>query len=426
MIEQFSVGNFLSFKEINSISFEPAALKESTNNIFFHISGDYKLLKSISIYGSNASGKSNLLKAFAFMKFWVINSFNESNRVEEIPVKPYLLENGYDKKNSFFEVVFYIDKIKYRYGFKLLQNCFNEEWLFYSEPKKREQTIFFRIDQEIRCNNSWKKSSQIKIDPIIPYVKNKVLFISVLAQFNAEIGNLVIEWFNRNIIGFNFNDEYYINKTAALLDDDEYYLAIHELIKQAKLGFESIEQKIIGKFQTSEKYKQDFIDFVLSENLNEYFIQTKHKIYDDKKKFVGYINFDLLKNESEGSQKFFGLVGALLSVIKNKQILWVDELDSKFHTLLFETIVNFFNSNKFNHRGAQFIFTTHNTHLLDQKLLRRDQIFTITKNKQGESTINGKLISKIRIDSSAEKEYFAGNLGGIEKINFDGLQLDLF
>lgn len=426
MIERFSVGNFLSFKEINSISFEPAALKEPTTNIFFDASDDFKLLKSISIYGSNASGKSNLLKAFAFMKYWIINSFNESNRVKEIPVKPYLLEEGYNKKESFFEVIFYVEATKYRYGFKLFDNSFKEEWLFYSESKKREQTLFFRIDQEIRCNNSWKKSSQIKIDPIISYVKNKVLFISVLAQFNAKIGNLVIEWFNKNIIGFNFSDEYYINKTAALLEDEEYYLAIHELIKQAKLGFESIEQKVIGDFQSSEKYKQDFIDFVLSENINEYSIQTKHKIYDHKKRVVGYIDFDLLKNESEGSQKFFGLAGALLTVIKNKQILWVDELDSKFNTVLFETIVKFFNSNKFNHRGAQFIFTTHNTHLLDEKLLRRDQIFTITKTREGESLINGKLVSKIRIDSSAEKEYFSGNLGGIEKIDFDGLQLNLF
>jgi AAA15 family ATPase/GTPase len=426
MICSFSIGNYLSFKEVHTINFEPAALKEPTDSIYFHTSGEYKLLKSVSIYGSNSSGKSNLLKGFAFMKSLVVNSFSDSNRSRNIAVKPYLLEKGYDVRNSFFQVTFYVDNIKYRYGFEINSNSIKEEWLFYSEPKKREQHYFVRKEQDIGCNNAWKKSSTIKIDPIVSYVKPNVLFVSVLSQFNIEIGTIVIDWFNKNLIGFDFNDEYYINKTAQLLENDEYFLAIHSLIKQAKLGFESVEQKVIGDYQISEKFSNPFMDFVLSDSMNEYSISTKHKIYNDKKKVIGNIDFDLFNMESEGTQKFFGFAGALLTAIKNKQILWVDELDSKFHSLLFETIVRFFNSNKFNHRGAQMIFTSHNTHLLKENILRRDQIYTITKNQFGESAINGKLVSKIRIDASHEKEYFSGSLGGIEKINLDGLQLDLF
>ncbi|MGI8582789.1 MAG: AAA family ATPase [Chitinophagaceae bacterium] len=116
----------------------------------------------------------------------------------------------------------------------------------------------------------------------------------------------------------------------------------------------------------------------------------------------------------------------MLSAIKNKEIIWADELDSKFHPLLFETIIKFFNSNKFNHRGAQLVFTSHNTHLLREKILRRDQIFTVDKNEYGESSITGIHTTTVRIDASHEKDYLSGKYGGIQKLDFENSQLDLF
>lgn len=427
MIARISIGNFLSFKDVQSITFEASSLKGTTENIYHYPSADfsYKLLKSISIHGSNSSGKSNFFKAFAFMKYWVLNSFNEANKTIEIPTIPFLLRQGFDKKSSFFEIVFYINEIKYRYGFLLNKESVDEEWLFYSEPKKREQHYFIRKQQDIVYNNSWKRSLKIKLDPIIPYVKPRVLFISVLSQFNIDVGNMTIDWFNKNNLGFDFNNDYYINKTASLLTEKEYYLALHELINKAHLGFKTLEQTIVGKYK-SQSLSKDFIEFIFSDDINEYKISTKHSVVNEKNKIVDNILFDLRKDESVGTQKFFALAGALLTTIKNRQILWVDELDARFHPELFETIVKFFNSNKFNHRGAQLIFTTHNTHLLKGKLLRRDQIYTFDKNEYGESLIKGAHSANIRIDASHEKEYFEGKMGGIQKLDFNSAQLNLF
>jgi len=428
MISKFTVANFLSFSGPNTINFDAAALKDPNERIYQSPSMEnpFKILKSISIYGSNSSGKSNFLKAFSFMKYWVINSFNDSNKILEIPVQPFLLKENFDKKYSEFEVIFYVENLKYRYGFRVTKGMVEEEWFYYSEPKKREQHYFFRKGQEIAFNNSWKRNLNIKLEPIIPYVKQRVLFISVLAQFNIEIGNITIEWFHKNLIGFDFSSNYFINKAAALLSDPEYSIAMHELIKLAHLGFTSIEPKLIGKFKESGNYEENFINFVLNEEVSEYKIQTTHNVVDEKNKIVGKIIFDLKKNESAGSQKFFALAGALLSAIKNKQIIWADELDSKFHPLLFETIIKFFNSNKFNHRGAQLIFTSHNTQLLKEKVLRRDQIFTVDKNQLGESSIKGIHTTNVRIDASHEKEYLSGKYGGVQKIDFETAQLNLF
>lgn len=254
----------------------------------------------------------------------------------------------------------------------------------------------------------------------------KSIIYSVLAQFNIDIGNQTIQWFNKNHIGFDFSNDYFINTAASLLADSEYYIAIHELIKQAKLGFSSIEQRIIGKYKEHETYSDDFIDFALNEDVSDYEIKTKHNVFNKNDKVVKNIFFDLKKHESLGTRKFFALAGALLSAIKNKEIIWVDELDSKLHPLLFETIIKFFNSNKFNHRGAQLIFTIHSTQLLKEKVLRRDQIFTIDKNEFGESSIKGMHTANIRIDASHEKDYLSGKYGGIQKLDFENSQLDLF
>jgi AAA15 family ATPase/GTPase len=134
----------------------------------------------------------------------------------------------------------------------------------------------------------------------------------------------------------------------------------------------------------------------------------------------------LRRQESLGTQKFFAIAGALLMAIRNNNILWIDELDSKFHPLLFETIIKFFNSNRFNHKGAQLIFTTHSTQLLKEKILRRDQIYTVDKDNLGISTIKGMHNANVRIDSSYEKLYLEGKFGSVKKINLDDEQLSLF
>jgi AAA15 family ATPase/GTPase len=427
MIVRFSLGNFLSYREVQSISFEASVLKDSNEAVFTpHHADTSRLLKSISIYGSNASGKTNLLKGFNFFKYWIHNSFGEANRRLEIPLDPYRLRKDSDQRQSFFEVIFYVKDIKYKYGCNLTKEAVTEEWLFYSEPKKREQHYFIRIGQEIRYNSAWRRALSVKIEPIIPYVKPRVLFISVLSQFNIEIGNVVVDWFHRNMIAFDLSNEYFINKTASLLHDKEYFIAVHHLINQAHLGFKSVESKIIGQYSGNGQLTSEFVAFALSDQVNDFQIQTNHDVYDEKGNIVGQTYFDLKQQESAGTQKFFALIGALLTAIKNNHILWIDELDSKFHPLLFETIIKFFNSNKFNHKGAQMIFTTHSTQLLKEITLRRDQIFTMNKEHTGESTIQSIHTFSSRTDISHERQYFSGKYGGIQKIDLDDLQLDLF
>ena len=136
------------------------------------------------------------------------------------------------------------------------------------------------------------------------------------------------------------------------------------------------------------------------------------------------IYFDLLENESLGTQKFFGILGPILYSLKTRAILWIDEIDARMHTILIENVINLFNSNKYNPNGAQLIFTSHNTNLM-KKGLRRDQMYFIEKNKQGVSLLDSLYNKdpKVRNDATFDKDYLVGKYGAIPNL---GSQLNIF
>ena len=140
---------------------------------------------------------------------------------------------------------------------------------------------------------------------------------------------------------------------------------------------------------------------------NRYDVKTVHPTYDNTGKERGSIQFDLRKQESAGTRKFFGLIGLFLEAIANRRILLLDELDSQFHFALYETLVKFFNDPVVNTKGAQLLFTSHNTTILKGGKIRRDQLYSISKDEKGSSVLNRfhEKGSTLRTDASIEKEY---------------------
>jgi AAA15 family ATPase/GTPase len=152
-----------------------------------------------------------------------------------------------------------------------------------------------------------------------------------------------------------------------------------------------------------------------------YNVQTIHALYDNDGKEVGSIKFDLRRQESAGTKKFFGLIGLLLDAMLKVNILLFDELDAQFHFAMYETLVAFFNNPQINPKGAQLIFTSHNTTLLKKSKIRRDQLYTIVKNSKAESELR-RMHEKgntVRTDVSIEKEYTEGRLKAHPNIDFN-------
>lgn len=424
MLVRFSIENYLSFKGKIVLNFQAGTIKEYPHNVFesayFY---DTPLLKAIALYGANSSGKSNILKAFYFLRNFVLNSSKESQSYESIAVEPFKLSTDTENEPSTFEVIFLLKDKRYRYGFTVNSKSILSEWLFL-ENKRKSDKIYIRANQSFDFSKTMLfDENKQKVLMLSEVTRENALFLSVLAQFNTELGRSICDWFASSIIIFDASHQEMIDYTAGLLSHTEYSSRINQILQNSDLGFSSIEAKVKEVAHKTKKAEQ-LIAAIYSDDNNSYNLLTKHKKYTDDK-HVDTVYFDLLKNESLGTQKYFGLLGPIIQALLRGSILFVDELDSRFHPLLLNIILKLFNSKMNNPNGAQLIFTLHNTDPL-KKILRRDQMYFMEKDTIGASTFQSlhEKLPTVRKDASFEKEYLLGKYGAIP--NIINSQLNLF
>ncbi|MTJ51028.1 ATP/GTP-binding protein [Dolichospermum sp. UHCC 0259] len=412
MLIEFQVGNFLSFKDTVTFSMVASDINsqdpELDENNVFSVNEELKLLKTTAIYGANASGKSNLAKAFSFMRNFVINSSKEMQFTDKIPVETFRLSTETEDQPSFFQTTFYLNKKTYKYGFKVSQDKVVEEWLFFQNNIKEYQ-LFQRDGNKFKIS---KKSFQEGFN-LEEKTKHNSLFISVVAQFNGKISAEIIKWFaNYQVVsGSGTYDDLYRKFTLKLFESPLIKKDSIKLIKDLDLSIQDIN---ISKEELS------------LENL--FSIQTSHEKYNENGEIIGFEKFDLEKNESEGTKKLFYFSALLLNALRYSQVLIIDELDARLHPIITHKIIELFNSKQYNPKSAQLVFMTHDTNLLNpnlfgSRLLRRDQIWFTEKNQQGATDLYSLVeYDDIPEDASFEADYIRGRYGAIPFIgNFKDL-----
>lgn len=418
MLIKFSVKNYLSFKDEVELDLTAEALKEKKDYIhcaYLH-NPKLNLLKSAAIFGHNAYGKSNLLKAYSFFRKFILTSFTFGKTTHEIDVEPFVLNTSTVEAPSYFEATFIIGNTKYRYGFEVSKQRIISEWLYYADGAVRENLLFNRAFQEIRdISKLWNKQADNRIEQAKLFTKPQCLFLSVLIeQDSIPRINKIAEWFRGNII-LNGSYGLTINGAANIYSKEEYRTAILRFLDNADLGFSSIFSKI-SNYISSGMLTKEVTDFLFGIEMSNFDLHTQHDVYDANYSFLKQIEFDLTKNESSGSIKYFILACYLAYAIKNSQLILVDELDASLSTQLLEFLLATYHNNKNNVVGSQMIFVVHNTVLLNKKL-RRDQVWFVQKNKFGESTIHkGHTVeTPIRIDKSIEQDFREGKTKGTSK-----------
>lgn len=408
MVLKFSVSNYKSFKEKKTLSFIASSIGglEDTNLIY---QNKLNILKSVAIYGPNASGKSNLLDALFFMRWYIINSSKNTQAKESIDVEPFRLNTKTEEQPSFFEIEFIIENVRYRYGFETDKNTIKSEWLLESE-KTKEYPCFLRKGQEIKVWTRFKEGKKLE-----QKTRTNALFISVVAQFNGIKANSIINWFTEltPVHGLNTDDSGYSSKTIELLLDKKHESVIKNLIVKADFGIDNIDflefdKDNIEKSLPSDKI-QEFKEFLGERIIGS--VNTYHKKYDEDMKHVSEEKFNLDKEESEGTKKFFNIIGLIYDAVINNKIIVIDELDARLHSLLSLNILQMFNSPK-NIKG-QILFSAHDTTFMRNDLFRRDQINFIEKDFYGASDIISLVEYKSRRESPIEKNYLDGKYGGI-------------
>ncbi len=423
MLVQFKIQNFLSFYEERTFSMVASSIREHEAANLYEVDKSLKLLKSAVVYGANSSGKSNLCKAMRFMRFFVINSSKDRQAEEPIPVRNFRLNSACDNKPSSFEMVFIQEGVRYRYGFEATQKYVSSEWLFRVVPKKRkEELLFCRERQEYELGREYQKTKDIT-----QRTRDNALFLSVDAQFNGIISLAVLKWF-RNLVVISGLEQRW--DEAITLSGNKEYIDSEFLpaLKIIDAGIESIavEKIDFDLDQTPEIMKQILhtLKKLNSRNVelpNETFkINLMRRKYDDAKKFVSVEKFDLINEESMGTQKYFGLLSPVIRALKNSQVLVVDELESSLHPIMTRHLVQMFHAHDGNTLPAQLIFNTHDTNLLNKNLFRRDQIWFTEKNRYGATELYSLIEYKVRNDASFQKDYLEGRYGAVPFIGNAG------
>ena len=416
MIVQFTVGNFLSFNAKQVLNLEAKGISELKTNICTFKAE--KILRSMVIYGANSSGKSNLIKAMERMREVVLSSVR-LNDSDELEYSPFLLSIETDSLPTFFEIIFWKESIRYRYGFEYNLRQIENEWLFAGKSEKSEKTLFLRTIEGIAVDAKYKEGVGIESK-----TNNNRLFVSLVAQLGGPISKQILEFFkNYNVLsGLDHND--YKGFTTRMLHKNlngcEESL---ELYQKLKLGFQDIKA-IESDFNLSEipENLKDELRIKLVKDLTgkrNISLKTVHNKYDKQGEIVDFVLFDKLKNESEGTNKIIDLSGPIFDTLKFGKALIIDELDAKLHPLITMRIVELFNSPISNTKNAQLIFATHDTNLLGEELFRRDQIWFTEKDEREQTELyslydfNLPDGSKVRNDSNLEKNYIRGRYGAI-------------
>ena len=425
MILQFSIKNHRTFKKRAVLSLIASNYDKNTReneNITFNEKFGLRLLKNAVIYGANASGKSKLLDAFAFMRHFVLNSSKEGQKGDEIDVHPFKLNSATEKEPSEFEIIFIYKDILYRYGFESTRNKVISEWLYY-KPKTKEIELFYRENNKYDTHSrSFSKKTVIKEG----LVRDNALLLSVAAQFNDKTSIGVLDWFKRLKTLSGLNESGYQGYTMGKTEDPIHKAKILDLLKAADLGIKDIKLQKLDIEKLPKDLPREVRDKILRE-VNEEKVEfisdvlTTHKKYDANGKSIDSVNFSLDDDESSGTRKFFALTGPILDVIENGYTLVIDELDSKLHPNLVCKIVSLFNSKELNPKNAQLIFNTHDTNLLSTGLFRRDQIWFTGKNKFGEAKLYSLAdfkSDKVKKNEPYEENYIRGKYGAVPFLGF--------
>lgn len=424
MILEFSVENFLSFKDLQTLSMVGVkSFKEHEETNTFILDDKHKILKSAAIYGNNASGKSNFIDAIGFMRLFVQFSFRDALSDEEekrkIPYERFKLSTETDNEPSFFEMIFTINGKKYRYGFEITEDEVISEWLFHTTSK--ETFLFKREGEKFEIN---KSSFEEGVD-LTKRTRPNVLFLTLVAQLNGQISNEVVDWFKDLNVISGIHDRGYKRYTINKLKKDnkfsKWLSSFVEFLEISKLTTdeESVNQSELEELKEKEK-DEELINFLSSlqklqaKQTKRDKLITWHRKYDENNILVDTVPFDFESNESEGTKKLIYLLGPWFDTLNNGKVLLVDELDSRLHSSLVLKLVEFFH--KENTTNAQLIFAVHNTSILNYNVLRRDQIWFIDKNQFGCSELYSLAdfkSEKVRKKSAFDKNYLEGKYGAI-------------
>jgi AAA15 family ATPase/GTPase len=409
MLLEFRLANYRSFGEESTFSLVANSDQEhrETNVAETGLRALPRALRSSVVYGANASGKSNLLRAMQYMRRLVRGSF-ALQPTQKLNVQPFMLDATLKNEPTLFEVTVLLEGIRYQYGFKLTQERVVGEWLYVYQRAKAQRWLERSTAPETG-KDTYEPTSFLTGQKSVwqDATRPNALFLSTAVQLNSEQLKPLYRWFGESLIVYLDGGHIPFDFTTEMVQSPEGEIAVRDMLGSADLAIASIGTE-------RRKGSHGFFHFDTatgksssSTEESEFLIPTfEHRAGSTAAKFE-------YSDESQGTQKLFSLAGPILDVLTNGKVLVIDELDRSLHPLLVRQIVNTFHDPAQNKAGAQLIFTTHDTSLLDTRLLRRDQIWFSEKQSNQSSLLVPLTEFAPRKGEALEKGYLSGRYGGI-------------
>ena len=417
MLAEFRVENFKSFKDEQVLSLIVSS-DESKGKNSVEVGG-HSILKTAVVYGANASGKSNLIQAMACMNGIIRNSAGYKPN-ENLPVVPFLFDEKTKSAPTTFETTFFMEGIRYQYGFSATKEQIHKEWLM-AWPKGREQRWFERD-----CNESepyFGPSLKGQNKSTWSQVKKNSLFLSVAAQFNHKQLSKVYEWFMIQLRelpdtheGIALTDSF-LFKGKDLEDEPDIHDIAIDALKKADFGVNDFE---------IEKVEVNIEDIGFPDYMPEDIRKTLAKQFSERPHYRKTLyhcdgKYSLIfEEESDGTQRFYSLLGPLLVSTAFGYTVYKDELELNLHPLLTREIIVSLRDrvspldDMHDNISAQLIFTTHDTTLLDPELFGRDQVWFTEKDEFGATRLYSLADYKdVRKGEPMQKRYLAGRYGAV-------------
>jgi AAA15 family ATPase/GTPase len=443
MLIQFTVSNFLSFKNEVSLNMAPAKSRSMKNHIITDVNNKkVNVLPIGAIYGANASGKTNLINAIACSRNLIINGTRGDSSTE---ITPFLLDSKTEIQPSRFEFIFKHDGIVYTYGFVASSSRIHEEWLF-AYYSKQESLIFERMTEEngktvFEPGNRFvsEVGGKKPLGYIAEFIRPNQLFLTEAAvEKNVEFLKPVIHWFRDHLTIIRPNSKYKF-LTLKAHRDHNFINYLSDFLKVAGTGVDQIEceseefdpNKHLTEFP--EDFRNDILSNLQNKKTEQLLIRgpkMSATICIEENRPAQFLSLKMLhkrsdgtsvlfdpSDESDGTRRLMDLAPALQDIWQRDQVYIIDEIDRSLHThiakLFIETCLK-----GVVEKGArgQIIMTTHDTNLLDRNMLRKDEIWLMEKDRSGSSHLSSLAEYKVSDGLNYENGYLNGRFGAIPYI----------
>ena len=405
MLLRFRFSNHLSINEEQELSLIASSLHDTKSGLLSSAATKEHILPSAVIYGANASGKSNVVDAFDYVRYMVRTSHTREPG-SGMPRARHRLDPMAMETPSRFVVDFILDAVRYQYGFAVSAKRVEEEWLT-AYPNDRPQKLFGRRRDNFTFSRLLKGRNRLIADLTRP----DSLFVSAGAQNDHETLTRVAQY----VRSWRF-DHPFGRKNPSIRDREVVDPRVIQFLDRMGTGVVSYRQqrkKIGGKSAVFQKELQRFLgQHFGGEELpplpeSETILELGHRARDGHE-----VHFPL-ERESDGTQRLLFLLSAAFEALAEGSLLVVDELDASLHTQACEEILALFGDAKLNKKGAQMIATTHDTNLMNAPSLRRDQVWFVSKDEFGASHLYPLTDIRTRKEDNIEKGYLEGRYGAV-------------